>query len=116
MDRTLYVTNSYPPLLPTDLIPLVFDRMFSLGVRGSGVEAAPLTARAVGAAAPAGLKRHFLYCSLKPEVFNKPVSQTKGLGPGLGTTGNGGSSGSLGVTTGPTGNRLTRDSRMRSIS
>jgi hypothetical protein len=47
----------------------VFDRMFSLGVRGSGVDAPPLTARAAGAAAPLGAKRHFLYCSLKPEVI-----------------------------------------------
>jgi hypothetical protein len=47
---------------------LVFDRMFSLGVRGSGVDAPPITARVVGAAATPGVKRHFLYCSLKPET------------------------------------------------
>jgi len=42
--------------------------MFSLGVRGSGVDAPPLTARVAGAVATPGLKRHFLYCSLKPET------------------------------------------------
>lgn len=46
----------------------MFDRMFSLGVRGSGVDAPPLTARVAGTAATTGLKRHFLYCSLKPET------------------------------------------------
>jgi hypothetical protein len=49
----------------------VFDRMFSLGVRGSGADSAPLGTR-VGAATVAagatGPRRHFLYCSLKPEV------------------------------------------------
>ncbi|PVG00322.1 hypothetical protein CPB86DRAFT_701424 [Serendipita vermifera] len=66
-----------PPLALTHLacqshaktwVEHLFDRMFSLGVRGSGVDAPPLTARAAGAAAPLGAKRHFLYCSLKPEV------------------------------------------------
>ncbi|KAG8808598.1 hypothetical protein FRC17_003880, partial [Serendipita sp. 399] len=56
-----------PPELPDARQNMVFDRMFSLGVRGSGVDAPPLTVRAAGAAAPPGLKRHFLYCSLKPE-------------------------------------------------
>lgn len=64
---------------------VVFDRMFSLGVRGSGSDASPLNARVVGgaagvtvAAAPGGtgLRRHFLYCSLKPEV---PPPKSKGL-------------------------------------
>lgn len=106
-------------------ILLVFDRMFSLGVRGSGVEAAPLTARAVGAAAPAGLKRHFLYCSLKPEIYTKTVSLAKGPGPSSanvnsisGTSING--SASLGVSTNNNnnnnGNRITRDGRGRSFA
>lgn len=64
---------------------LVFDRMFSLGVRGSGSDASPLNARVVGGAAGVtvaatpggtGLRRHFLYCSLKPEV---PPPKNKGL-------------------------------------
>ena len=44
----------------------VFDRMFSLGVRGSGTDTAPLGARvaAVASTAPPGPRRHFLYCSL----------------------------------------------------
>lgn len=42
--------------------------MFSLGVRGSGTDAAPLGARVAAAAGAAtGARRHFLYCSLKPE-------------------------------------------------
>ncbi len=48
----------------------VFDRMFSLGVRGSGTDTAPLGARvaAVAGMASATLpRRHFLYCSLRPE-------------------------------------------------
>jgi hypothetical protein len=53
---------------PSKLSTLVFDRMFSLGVRGSGVDAPPITARVVGGAGTPGLKRHFLYCSLKPET------------------------------------------------
>lgn len=36
--------------------------MFSLGVRGSGTDTAPLGGRA-GATGP-GPRRHFLYCSL----------------------------------------------------
>ncbi|KAF8530417.1 hypothetical protein BU17DRAFT_72940 [Hysterangium stoloniferum] len=43
----------------------VFDRMFSLGVRGSGTDTAPLGVRVAGAAS--GPRRHFLYCSLKSE-------------------------------------------------
>ncbi|KAA1471694.1 hypothetical protein DENSPDRAFT_871704 [Dentipellis sp. KUC8613] len=51
-------------------IATLFDRMFSLGVRGSGTDTAPLGARvaAVAGVAPTtGPRRHFLYCSLKPE-------------------------------------------------
>ncbi len=47
----------------------VFDRMFSLGVRGSGTDTAPLGARvaAVAGSATSGPRRHFLYCSLHSE-------------------------------------------------
>ncbi|KAI5121577.1 hypothetical protein M0805_000756 [Coniferiporia weirii] len=47
----------------------LFDRMFSLGVRGSGsgADPAPLGARVPGVqGAVTGPRRHFLYCSLKP--------------------------------------------------
>lgn len=47
----------------------VFDRMFSLGVRGSGsgADPVPLGGRVPGVQGPVpGPKRHFLYCSLKP--------------------------------------------------
>ncbi|KAJ7084305.1 hypothetical protein B0H15DRAFT_1023808 [Mycena belliarum] len=69
-----------PPLSLTHLscqttakafVATLFDRMFSLGVRGSGTDAAPLGARVSAAAvagAAAGPRRHFLYCSLKPEA------------------------------------------------
>ncbi|KAF7321279.1 hypothetical protein MKEN_00647800 [Mycena kentingensis (nom. inval.)] len=66
-----------PPLSLTHLscqttakafVATLFDRMFSLGVRGSGTEAAPLNARGAAAMAAAGPRRHFLYCSLKPET------------------------------------------------
>jgi len=51
----------------------LFDRMFSLGVRGSGTEAAPLGSRVAVAVAGAatGPRRHFLYCSLKPEPVHR---------------------------------------------
>ncbi|KAI0259249.1 hypothetical protein BC834DRAFT_907168 [Gloeopeniophorella convolvens] len=51
-------------------VATLFDRMFSLGVRGSGADGAPLGARvaAVAGVASATLpRRHFLYCSLRPE-------------------------------------------------
>ena len=51
-------------------VATLFDRMFSLGVRGSGTDTAPLGARvaAVAGVASATLpRRHFLYCSLRPE-------------------------------------------------
>ncbi|KZV70082.1 hypothetical protein PENSPDRAFT_632169 [Peniophora sp. CONT] len=68
-----------PPLALTHLscqmtakafVATLFDRMFSLGVRGSGTDTAPLGARvaAVAGVASATLpRRHFLYCSLRPE-------------------------------------------------
>ncbi|TFK75277.1 hypothetical protein BDN72DRAFT_758120 [Pluteus cervinus] len=49
----------------------LFDRMFSLGVRGGGADVAPLGARVAAATGTAGPRRHFLYCTLKPE----PASQ-----------------------------------------
>lgn len=55
--------------------PLVFDRMFSLGMRGNGPDAQPLgTSRVVAATAAAattGPRRHFIYCTLKTENLNK---------------------------------------------
>ena len=55
-------------------ISVVFDRMFSLGVRGGGVDTTAVGGRvAVAAAAGAvnGPRRHFLYCSLKPDATSK---------------------------------------------
>ena len=45
----------------------VFDRMFSLGLRGSGLNTTPLGAQS-GTTAQTGPRRHFLYCTLKPET------------------------------------------------
>ncbi|KAF8224965.1 hypothetical protein L208DRAFT_1308217 [Tricholoma matsutake] len=68
-----------PPLLLTQtacqasakaFTATLFDRMFSLGVRGSGTDTAPLGVRVSAAAvagAATGPRRHFLYCALKPE-------------------------------------------------
>lgn len=53
-------------LITVCLVP-VFDRMFSLGVRGSGTDTAPLGPRVPGAAL-LGPRRHFMYCSLKTWV------------------------------------------------
>ncbi|KAI0085061.1 hypothetical protein BDY19DRAFT_967807 [Irpex rosettiformis] len=55
----------------------LFDRMFSLGLRGSGADAqpGPLSSRVAtvaGASALQGPRRHFLYCSLKNEAQAKP--------------------------------------------
>jgi hypothetical protein len=57
---------------------VVFDRMFSLGIRGGAVDATPVGGRvAVAAAAGAvnGPRRHFLYCSLKPDASSKSKSR-----------------------------------------
>jgi hypothetical protein len=43
----------------------VFDRMFSLGVRGSGTDTAPVSTTGGRITTTAGPRRHFLYCSLK---------------------------------------------------
>ncbi|KAF9650639.1 hypothetical protein BDM02DRAFT_3259653 [Thelephora ganbajun] len=45
----------------------LFDRMFSLGLRGSGLNTTPLGAQS-GTTAQIGPRRHFLYCTLKPET------------------------------------------------
>ncbi|KZT10746.1 uncharacterized protein LAESUDRAFT_672210 [Laetiporus sulphureus 93-53] len=67
-----------PPLSLTHLscqttakafIATLFDRMFSLGVRGSGTDTAPLGARvAAVAGATTGPRRHFLFCTLKNDL------------------------------------------------
>ncbi|KAH9942436.1 uncharacterized protein BXZ73DRAFT_40907 [Epithele typhae] len=73
-----------PPLSLTHLscqttakafVSALFDRMFSLGVRGSGTDTAPLGARvaAVAGSAPSGPRRHFLFCSL----HNEPTTRGK---------------------------------------
>ncbi|KAH0828044.1 hypothetical protein J3R83DRAFT_3694 [Lanmaoa asiatica] len=52
---------------PADVRPRpVFDRMFSLGIR-SDATMAPLGARVAAVAAASGPRRHFLYCTLKPD-------------------------------------------------
>ncbi|KAK1232635.1 hypothetical protein PQX77_004197 [Marasmius sp. AFHP31] len=74
-----------PPLSLTHLscqttakafIATLFDRMFSLGVRGSGTgDSAPLGSRvaaAVASGSTSGPRRHFLYCTLKPEPAPRP--------------------------------------------
>ncbi|KAI0280742.1 hypothetical protein BC826DRAFT_924099, partial [Russula brevipes] len=56
--------------------PRLFDRMFSLGVRGSGTDTANLGARvaAVAGMASATPRRHFLY--LLPQRPENPVPPT----------------------------------------
>ncbi|KAK7472610.1 hypothetical protein VKT23_000723 [Stygiomarasmius scandens] len=51
-------------------IATLFDRMFSLGVRGSGTDTALGTRVAAAAVAggASGPRRHFLFCTLKPET------------------------------------------------
>ncbi|KAJ7594852.1 hypothetical protein C8J56DRAFT_1023330 [Mycena floridula] len=70
-----------PPLSLTHLscqttakafIATLFDRMFSLGVRGSGTDTTPLGTRVATAAVAGGAtgpRRHFLFCTLRPEVI-----------------------------------------------
>ena len=55
----------------------VFDRMFSLGVRGSGTDTAPLAAAAAVAGSTSGPRRHFLFCSLKK---GEPGASSAGKG------------------------------------
>jgi len=57
----------------------VFDRMFSLGVRAENV---PLNGRVSAAAvtgAATGPRRHFLYCTLKPDSSNRPRRSREAL-------------------------------------
>jgi hypothetical protein len=67
----------------------VFDRMFSLGVRGSGTDTAPpggVNSRVTVTAAP-GPRRHFLYCSLKDAGRGKDKPRvSNGTGTAGGTT------------------------------
>jgi hypothetical protein len=58
----------------------VFDRMFSLGIR-SDANVAPLGARvaAVAAAATTGPRRHFLFCTLKPEKAVPRIRRSREL-------------------------------------
>lgn len=59
-----------------DFTNQVFDRMFSLGIRGSGTDTTPLGARVAAVAeSMTGPRRHFLYCALKPEpaIRGKPT-------------------------------------------
>ena len=60
----------FHPLAPHlhSVFLIVFDRMFSLGLRGSGLNTTPLGAQS-GTAAQTGPRRHFLYCTLKPETI-----------------------------------------------
>ncbi|KZO95562.1 hypothetical protein CALVIDRAFT_482720 [Calocera viscosa TUFC12733] len=75
-----------PPLTLTHLscqtcaktyISTLFDRMFSLGVRGSGTDTTPLGGRVSVASGIAGPRRHFLYCTLRGDKEWKP-SAAKG--------------------------------------
>lgn len=51
---------------------LVFDRMFSLGIRGSGTDTVPLAGLASrSVATTAGPRRHFLYCTLKGDNIRR---------------------------------------------
>ena len=53
---------------------IVFDRMFSLGIRGGAVDTTPVGGRvavATAAGAVNGPRRHFLYCSLKLDASSK---------------------------------------------
>ena len=55
-------------------LSVVFDRMFSLGIRGGAVDTTPVGGRvavATAAGAVNGPRRHFLYCSLKPDASSK---------------------------------------------
>ncbi|OAX41125.1 hypothetical protein K503DRAFT_864081 [Rhizopogon vinicolor AM-OR11-026] len=58
----------------------LFDRMFSLGIR-SDANVAPLGVRvaAVAAAATTGPRRHFLFCTLKPEKAAPRIRRSREL-------------------------------------
>ncbi|KAJ3479120.1 hypothetical protein NLI96_g9287 [Meripilus lineatus] len=56
----------------------LFDRMFSLGMRGNGPESQPLGARvAAVAGASSGPRRHFLYCALKNEPVTRAAKKSR---------------------------------------
>ncbi|KAH8828376.1 hypothetical protein DL96DRAFT_1602995 [Flagelloscypha sp. PMI_526] len=61
----------------------LFDRMFSLGVRGSGTEA--LSAAVATSAAMTGPRRHFLYCSLKNDTTGAKARKSKDFTNGVPT-------------------------------
>lgn len=71
------VLRSFFPVLLTPRYSQVFDRMFSLGVRGSGTEA--LSAAVATSAAITGPRRHFLYCSLRNDTSNVKARKSKDL-------------------------------------
>ncbi|KAG8214106.1 hypothetical protein J3R82DRAFT_10866 [Butyriboletus roseoflavus] len=56
----------------------VFDRMFSLGIRGD-VTLAPLGTRVAAVAAASGPRRHFLYCTLKPDKTGPRTRRSREL-------------------------------------
>ncbi|KAG5342923.1 hypothetical protein E4T56_gene16203 [Termitomyces sp. T112] len=58
----------------------LFDRMFSLGVRGSGADTAPLVGRSAAAVAGAatGPRRHFLFCSFRSDAAPKSRRSREG--------------------------------------
>jgi len=77
-----------PPLQLTHLtcqntakafVATLFDRMFSLGMRGNGADTQPLGARvAAVASAQNGPRRHFIYCTLKNESPTRPKKSREG--------------------------------------
>jgi len=57
----------------------VFDRMFSLGVRAENVPLNGRVSAAAVAGAATGPRRHFLYCTLKPDSSNRPRRSREAL-------------------------------------
>lgn len=81
-----------PPLSLTHLacqttakafVATLFDRMFSLGVRGSGTDTAPLGGLSSKMAAASGPRRQFLFCTLKEQRAEK---KSKGVVPSSSST------------------------------
>lgn len=58
---------------------LVFDRMFSLGVRAENVSINGRVTAAAVAGAATGPRRHFLYCTLKPDPSHKSKKSREAL-------------------------------------
>ena len=77
--RYMSVLSLRPMSTPlADRSSLVFDRMFSLGMRGNGPESQPLGARvAAVAGASSGPRRHFLYCALKNEPVTRAAKKSR---------------------------------------